>query len=142
MLKQISVFLENREGRLAGVTALLGGSGINIRALSVADTADYGILRLIVDDPGRAYDVLREKGFAVRVTPVLAIGIDDRVGALAGALAALAQKSVEVEYMYAFVGSTAGRALVVLKVSDAEKAGEALRAAGVEIMEEQRVSGM
>ncbi len=134
MIKQLSVFLENKEGRLADVTRALAESGINIRALSIADTMDFGILRLIVSDPERAREVLAEAGFTVSVREVLAIGIPDTPGGLSSAMACLYAAGVVIEYMYAFVSQCQGRALVILKVSENEKALAALKAGNIEAL--------
>ena len=102
MLKQVSVFIENKRGRLTDVVQQLGNGGINIRAMSLADTADYGILRLIVSDPQKAAELLKEKQYTVKITDVLAIEIPDEPGALAEALRVIRDSEFTVEYMYAF----------------------------------------
>ena len=135
MVKQISVFLENKEGRLAEVTEALANSGINIRALSIADTTDFGILRIIVNDPYKAYGVLQDAGFAVSVKDVLAIAINDTPGALSKVLAELSRGGVPIEYMYAFLGKAgADKAMVILKVPDSEKAEQILSKTEVPVM--------
>lgn len=135
MVKQISVFLENKEGRLAEVTRTLADNGINIRALSIADTTDFGILRIIVDDPRKAYGALQDAGYAVSVKDVLAIGIKDVPGALANVLDALSGSGIVIEYMYAFLGKAGDKAMVVLKVSDNEKTVSALGKLGVPVID-------
>jgi hypothetical protein len=139
MIKQISVFLENKEGRLAEVTKALADSGINIRALSIADTTDFGILRIIVNDPDAAFKVLTEAEFTVSVKEVLAIGITDEPGSLAKALQALSTSGVVIEYMYAFLGKAGDKAMVILKVSDNDKTVKALEAIGVSVIEAEEV---
>lgn len=139
MVKQISVFLENKGGRLAEVTKTLGDSGINIRALSIADTKDFGILRLIVNDPDRACAVLKEAEFTVSERDVLAIGIDDEAGALSKALGVLQQNDIVIEYMYAFSGKSGDKPLVILKLSDNEKAIKVLRDNGISVIEAEEV---
>ena len=139
MVKQISVFLENKEGRLAGVTKALADNGINIRALSIADTTDFGILRLIVNDPDAAYKVLTEAEFTVSIREVLAIGIPDEPGSLAKALQALRRGGVVIEYMYAFLGKAGDKAMVILKVSDNEKTIQALEGTGVSVINPEEV---
>ena len=104
LIKQISVFVENAPGSLSEVTKALGESGIDMSALSLADTSEFGILRLIVNDPDKACEVLREQHFIVKQNDVLAAVIDDRPGGLTGVLDILADVNVSVEYMYAFVG--------------------------------------
>lgn len=139
MVKQISVFLENKAGRLAEVTRILGEKNINIRALSVADTTDFGILRLIVNDPERAFKVLKDAEFTASFMDVLAIGIVDEVGSLSKALNALQENSIVIEYMYALVGKSDDKSLVILKVSDINKAVDILTAQGVSVIEAEEV---
>ena len=139
MVKQISVFLENKKGRLADVTEALGRKGVNIRALSIADTADYGILRLIVNDPDLAYRVLSEAEFTVSIREVLAIGIEDRPGSLASALRVLEENGIVVEYMYAFYGKAGDKPLVILKLSDSEGGVRVLKEAGILVIDSAKI---
>ncbi|MGE5379543.1 MAG: ACT domain-containing protein [Methylocystaceae bacterium] len=118
MVKQISVFLENKAGRLGKVTQVLGENKINIRALSIADTSDFGILRLIVNDPDRAYQVLKSNGFTVSSTEVLAVQVPDTPGGLAEVLTIMGEGNINIEYLYAFIGTTSKDALVMFKVAD------------------------
>ncbi len=118
IVQQVSVFLENKSGRLAEVCSTLGDNGINIRALSVADTSDFGILRLIVDVPDRATELLQQAGFSVGATSVIALEVPDRPGGLAAVLKTLQAGEVNVEYMYAFVGTHGGEAVVIFRVAD------------------------
>lgn len=138
-VKQLSVFLENKAGRLARVTRVLGETGINIRALSIADTTDFGILRLIVNDPEKAGKALKEAGFAVTETEVLAVEIPDRPGGLADVLDALDSGGVNIEYIYAFVEKVSPDALVLIRVEKADKAIELLTAAGISVLPGERV---
>ncbi len=133
-VKQISVFLENKSGRLAQVTALLGKNGINIRALSIADTTDFGILRLIVNDPDLAYRVLKEGGLTVAFTDVIAVEVADAPGGLAGVMQLLDRAGVNIEYLYAFVRKASSDALVVFRVEQLDEAVEALRGAGIRVI--------
>ncbi|MCK8825106.1 ACT domain-containing protein [Fuchsiella alkaliacetigena] len=126
-VKQISIFLENKSGRLADVTETLGSAEINIRALSIADTSDFGILRLIVDQPDKALAILKEEGFTVNETEVVAVGVDDTPGGLAKALAVLKEEEINIEYMYAFIGRASGDALVVFRVQEIERANQVLK---------------
>ena len=119
LTKQVSVFLENKSGRLAEVCQTLGEHEINIRALCIADTSDFGILRLIVDKPDAAVEVLQDKGFSVGSTCVLALRVPDVPGGLGGVLADLQTRDVNVEYMYAFFITVEGDAVVLFKVADA-----------------------
>lgn len=118
IVQQVSVFLENKSGRLAEVCLKLGEHGINIRALCIADTSDFGILRLIVNDPTTATNVLQEAGFSVGQTSVIALQIPDRPGGLGGVLARLEAAGVNVEYMYAFFVRREGDAVVLFRVAD------------------------
>ncbi len=136
LTKQVSVFLENKSGRLAEVLQMLADAGLNIRALCIADTSDFGILRLILDDPDRALAVLVEAGFSVGETAVLAVQVPDVPGGLSGVLDNLRGLEVNMEYMYAFVTRLEEQAVVVFRVAD-EQIGpvvETLEAGGVTIM--------
>ena len=127
-IKQISVFLENRPGTLAEATDTLSKGGINLRALCVADTRDFGILRVIVDDQAKALAVLKEAGYATTVTEVLAAIIPDDPGSLSKVLHALAEASISVEYTYAFLAEKVDNgAVVVLRVDDVELAARTLQ---------------
>ena len=127
-IKQISVFLENRPGTLAEATDTLSKGGVNLRALCVADTRDFGILRVIVDDQAKALAVLKEAGYATTVTDVLAAIIPDDPGSLSRVLHALAEASVSVEYTYAFLAEKVENgAVVVLRVDDVELAARTLQ---------------
>ncbi len=134
---QISVFLENETGGLADVARVLARSAVDIRALSLADETDFGILRLIVDDTDRAIFALKDAGFTVRKTPVVAVQIADRPGGLATVLDQL--RGIDVEYMYAFVQKSGEHAIVVFRFEDVEKAVEVLRAAGTRILGPQEL---
>jgi len=138
-VKQISIFLENKSGRLAEVTKVLGTNNIDISALSIADTTDFGILRLIVNDPDRAVKVLEEAGFSVSITNVIAIAVEDKPGGLAYALDILRSHAIGIEYMYAFVGKTTNKALVILKVVDSQNAVKYLRENNVEVLSSEKV---
>jgi hypothetical protein len=138
-LKQISVFLENRRGRLAEVARVLGNSAINIRALSLADTSDFGILRLIVNDAAKAMKLLKDNGYTVRETEVIAVEVDDRPGGLAEVLAALAKHNVNVEYMYAFVEKSQNKAVLVFRFEHIPKAVEALKEGKIRVLSNEEV---
>ena len=118
IVQQVSIFLENKSGRLAEVCVTLGQHGINIRALCIADTSDYGILRLIVNDPEKATTVLNQAGFSVGSTAVIALQIPDRPGGLGEVLRLLDGAGVNVEYMYAFFVRKEGDAVVLFRVAD------------------------
>lgn len=127
LVKQISVFLENKEGRIAKVTEVLSKGNINIRALSIADTTEFGILRIIVDNPDKAEKHLKDNGFTVSITEVIAIAINDEPGGLAHPLDALHTNKISVEYIYAFISKASGSANVILRVENCEKAIECLQ---------------
>jgi hypothetical protein len=139
-ITQLSVFLENKLGRLNDVLAVLGDGGINIRALSLADKANYGILRLIVDDTQSAIEKLKKADIAVNSTAVVAAEIEDEPGGLLKAVRILVENGVNVEYMYAFVEKSGGKAVVVFRVEDAEKAEEVLKAGKIKIFSDSKSS--
>jgi len=141
-VEQISVFLENKSGRLAEVTEVLAAAGINLRALSLADTADFGILRLIVKDTGKAKSVLKENGFTVGGTEVLAVEVPDRPGGMAGVLSALGQKDINVEYMYAFVQKSGEHAVIIFRFDDLDGAIAALKQNNVRILSGEEVCAL
>lgn len=128
---QISIFLENRAGRLAEVTRTLAEAEINIRALSLADTSDFGILRLIVSDFDKAKDVLKGAGFTVGRTSVVAVEVPDKPGGLHDILSLLNDKDINVEYMYAFVTQSGAQALMIFRFDRTDQAIETLKAAGL-----------
>jgi len=138
-VEQISIFLENKSGRLAEVTRILGENGIDISALSIADTTDFGILRLIVNNPEKALTILKEQGFTVSSTKVIAIGVEDKPGGLSKALGVLDRNKIGIEYMYAFVSKSEDEALVLLKVGDPTKAVEVLQENGVRVLSANQV---
>jgi hypothetical protein len=139
MAKQISVFLENKSGRLAHVTRVLGDARINIRALSIADTSDFGILRLIVNDPVKAHKILKEAGFTVSETEVIAVRMPDAPGGLAAVLDQMSEENLNIEYLYAFLGMSGNDALVIFKVEDIKKAKVAFRNKGIKFVDEQEL---
>ena len=130
-VKQLSVFIENKPGGLAPVIEALGKNDINISALSLADTSEYGILRIIVNDPGKAKEVLKELGFVVKITEVLTVAMDDTPGGLSKILEIFVKNNINVDYMYAFIGTVTNKALMVVKVSDPELAVSSLNEAGI-----------
>lgn len=121
-VKQISVFLENTAGRLGEVTSLLGGGGVNLRAITIADTADFGILRLIVDDYEKALGLFKDNGFTAKVTEVLAIEVKDEPGGLAEVMKIFEDNNVNIEYLYATLEKSADRAVVIFRVEDVDSA--------------------
>jgi hypothetical protein len=141
-VEQISIFLENKSGRLADVTRIVGEGGINIRALTLADTSDFGILRLIVNDSTRALEILKEAGFTVGMTEVIAIEVPDRPGGLADILDRIGERGINVEYMYAFVEKSGDNAVVIFRFDDLEQAVELLQKEGVTILPREKVSSL
>ena len=125
-VEQISIFLENRAGRLEEVTRILAENEISIRALSLADTSDFGILRLIVSDHEKAKAVLKEQGFTVGRTSVVAVEVDDRPGGLNAILQILSKGGVNVEYMYAFVQQSSHTAIIIFRFDKTDQAIELL----------------
>lgn len=138
-VEQIAVFLENRSGRLAEITSVIAENNINIRALSVADTADFGILRLIVDKVEEAEKALKEKGFTVGKTTVIAVEVPDRTGGLAEVLDCVQKIGLNVEYMYAFVNKTGENAVLIFRFDDMTMAIDSLQANGFTILESSQV---
>ena len=131
-IHQISVFLENRAGQLAEITGVLAKKGIDLRAINIAETSDYGVLRLIADKPQEAATTLLEQGFILSMTPVVAVSVPDTPGGLAKVLDVLAKENIDVEYMYSVFGQVDGLAHMVFRVSDTEKLIAVLKANGVE----------
>lgn len=133
-VEQISVFLENKAGRLAEVTHTLAEAGINIRALSLADTSDFGILRLIVHDHEKAKAALKDKGFTVGRTSVVAVEVPDHPGGLDSILQLLSTRGVNVEYMYAFVQQNGTNAVLIFRFDRTDQAIEVLNEAGIPVI--------
>ena len=131
-IKQISIFLENTAGRIADVTKVLKDNSINLRAIMIADTADFGILRIITDDSEKALSVLKEAKFTTKTTDVLAISISDKVGALHDVMALFQNNGINIEYLYASLEKTGDTAIIIFKVQDADK--------GLKVIEENGLS--
>ncbi|HBE13106.1 MAG TPA: amino acid-binding protein [Clostridiales bacterium] len=134
-MQQISVFLENKPGRLSSALSLLSQSHINIRALSIAETPDYGVLRMIVDKPDEALFAFQKAGFAVSFNDVLALSIPDRPGGLSEAVSLLVKHGIDVDYIYAFVGNEKEEAYVVFRTEKNEQATLVLKKAGYKSIE-------
>ena len=132
-ITQLSVFVENKQGRLEAVINTLGLNGVNISALSIAETSEFGVLRAIVDDAQKAKDALGKIGVISKITDVIAVYIDDTTGGLASVLKVVSEGGVSIEYMYAFLGRTEGKALMVLKADDEGKAQKLLTENGIKI---------
>ena len=130
LIKQISVFLENRKGKLVEITDILASNNINIRALCVADTADYGVLRMIVSDTGHAERVLRAENVVVSINSMVSVSLPDEPGGLSKVLHVLADNDLQIEYTYAFVTHETGRAFVLMRIEEDMKARDVLTKAG------------
>lgn len=140
-LKQISVFVENKPGKLQLLTDALARNNVNMRALSLAETSEFGIVRIIVDDIEKASDVLKEEGFVYTIAKVLGVAIPDEPGGLNRVLHMLSEEKINVEYMYAFLGGReAEHAYMIFRVQDADAAVEALMAKGVNCLTQENLS--
>ena len=133
-IKQITVFVENKQGALVSITDILAQNNINLRALSIAETEDFGILRLIVNDEALAEKTLSEAGYLIKVTDVVGVKIGDAPGKLTAALSVLAKAGINMEYLYAFMARTEKHAYVVLRVEDNAAAEQALEEAGFHLI--------
>ncbi len=141
MLKQISLFVENRPGALSAVCKVLKENSIDMRALSLADTQQFGILRMLVKDDQAAKSVLEKAGFVVKLTDVLALSVPDRAGGLADVLSIIDKHNLSVEYMYAFPYADAKRAALIFRFADAEAAEKALAGEAVEMLASTEIFG-
>ena len=140
--KQISVFIENKRGRLAEVTKVLGDNGIDMSAICIADTTDFGILRIIVDKPDLAEKVLKDDGYAVSITEVIALSIEDKPGGLSTALRVLEEYTINIEYMYAFIRKNAQRATVIVRVDKPSDAIEKLKSSSINLLTSAELNNM
>ena len=138
-VEQISVFVENKTGRLADVMALLGREGVDVKALTVADTADFGIIRLIVNSPEKALTILKDNSFTANITEVLAFSVSDKPGALYSAMEVLRKADVNIKYLYAVTGKSAGNADFVIRVSDNDAAAKALSDGGFALIDKEEI---
>jgi hypothetical protein len=141
-VEQISIFLENQSGRLAEVTGILAEAGVNIRALSLADTSDFGVLRLLVDDNEKAKSALKEKGFTVGKTNVVAVAVPDQPGGLYNILAGLGKGGINVEYMYAFVRQSGQNAVMIFRFDNTDEALRVLGEAGISVLDGEKLYGL
>jgi hypothetical protein len=141
-LRQISLFLENRKGRLYDVCTVLGENGINIRALNIADTDEFGILRMVVDKPEEALNVLKEHTFVASVTDVVAVEVDDKPGGLAHILKTVTDTGLNIEYMYGFVEKKTDKALMVFRFDNPEQAIEVLTAQGISVVNQGEIESL
>ena len=134
--KQVSVFLENRTGQLAEVTRLLSENNINLRALNIAETQDYGVLRLITDDPLKTASVITDFGLPVSLTPVTAVSVPDRPGGLSSLLSFLAEENIAVEYMYSMLGTVDEGAVMIFRTADADALEKLLSESDFDVVNE------
>lgn len=141
-VKQISVFIENKAGKLAELTEYLQRNDIDMRALSIAETQDFGIVRIIVDDAYKTSCILKEAGYVVSITPVLAVEIPDEPGSLFKVLKALGDEGISLEYMYAFLTRKEATAYMVLRVEDNEKAADVLSKKGIRMISQDVIAGL
>lgn len=142
LIKQISVFVENKSGRLSDILNVIGKNGIDISALSIADTTDFGIVRMIVNDPDKAAEILKSNNLVVKVTDVIALAVADQPGGLAGEVEKLKNAGISIEYMYAFIGKSDKGALVIVRVENPEKALEVLKDENVTVVSPEEVYRM
>ncbi|MGA1874802.1 MAG: ACT domain-containing protein [bacterium] len=142
IVKQISVFLENRRGRLAELIQLLGENKINIRAISLADTSDFGIVRMIVNDTERAYQVVKGAGHTVSKNDVIAAEVQDKPGGLAAVLGILQESGLNVEYLYGFLEKKTDKAIMILRFEEMDEALKVLEKAGVPLLSDQELSNL
>lgn len=142
LIKQLSVFVENKSGRLSDILNTIGNAGIDISALSIADTTDFGIVRMIVNDPESAAKALKENHFVVKVTDVIALAVADEAGGLASEVEKLKNAGISIEYMYAFIGKSDKGALVIVRVENPEKALEVLKNENVTLVSPDEVYRM
>ncbi|HSW01316.1 MAG TPA: ACT domain-containing protein [Sedimentisphaerales bacterium] len=141
-ITQISVFLENRKGRLYDVCSLLGGQGVNIRALTIAETESFGVLRVVVDKSEAAIKLLRENQFVANFTDVVAIEVPDQPGGLASILKILSEHDVNIEYMYGFVEKFSDKALLVMRFEDTDLAQQILAKQKIHVVTEKEIEGL
>ena len=140
LIKQLSIFVENKPGRLCAVTGILKENNIDIKALSIADTRDFGILRLMVNDPEKACEALKKEDCTVTITDVIVIGVEDKPGKLADILCLLHHNSISVEYMYAFISKTDNMAFVILRVEDNDKTIKILEENNIDVISNDAIS--
>ena len=131
MVYQISVFLENRAGQFAEIADVLAKNDVDLRAISVAETVDYGVLRMIVGDAEKATSILMQHGYLLSMTPVLVVAVPDQPGGIAPVLATLAEGNIDIEYMYSLFTHIDGKAYIVFRVAETEKFVELLRSHGI-----------
>lgn len=141
-INQLSIFVENKAGRIANISEVLFEANIDIRSISIADTSDFGILRLIVDNPDKAVSALKNANIAVSVTSVIAIGINDKPGEFYKAIRILADEGIGIEYMYAFISREENKAFDILRINEENRALEILQQNGISILTAEQLHNM
>ncbi len=141
-LKQISLFVENKPGRMAKVAKTLSDAGVNIRAMTIAEAGDFGVIRMVVDKPEHGYQVLRDSGFTVSATDVLAVEMRDIPGGLYEIVNALGESNINVDYAYAFVTAKAEKAMLIMRVDDIARARDVLAGKGVKIASKEEIQNL
>lgn len=141
-VKQISVFMENKPGRLAAITQVLKDNNIDIRAINIADTTDFGILRMVVNDAAKAEQVLRANSMTANVSDVIAISIEDSVGAFSDVIKILKDKNISIDYIYSFIGEKSSKAVIIIKTNDIELSASALVQNGVKVLSSEEVNSL
>ncbi len=141
-IKQISIFMENKPGRMAKVAKTLSEANVNIRALTIAEAGDFGVIRMVVDDTEKGYRVLRDGGFTVSETDVLAVEIKDTPGGLYEIAKTFGENNINMDYAYAFVTAKAERAMLILRVDDVKRATQVLNEAGVRIATREEIQNI
>lgn len=141
-ITQISVFLENKKGRLCDAAQILGQAGVDIKALTIAENEDFGVLRLVVDKPREALEALKAQGFVASLTDIVAVEVSDHPGGLAEVLAILSAHDLNVEYMYAFVEKAAGKAILVFRFDDLDKAVSVLTKNNIRVVGKKDIEGL
>lgn len=139
IIKQLSVFVENKPGRMAEIARIIGDAEVDIRALSIADTSDFGILRLIVDKPDTALAALKDAGITVTLTDVIGVGIEDKPGAFAQTIGILSDAGISIEYMYAFISRTGGQAFIIIRVENPVRGVEIMNAHNIRLISSDEV---
>ena len=141
-IQQVSIFLENKKGRLSDVCSVLGKNSVNIRALTIAESEDFGVLRIVVDKPEPTLKLLKENGFAAKLTPIVAVEVSDKPGGLAAVLKVLSDNDVNVEYMYGFVEKSGDNAILVFRFSDPDKTVQILQKSKIKVLGNQDISDL
>jgi hypothetical protein len=141
-ITQLSVFLENKKGRLFEAARVLGEAGIDIKALTIAESEEFGVLRIVVDKPDTALEALKAKGFVASITDIVAVEVNDEPGGLAAVLKVFSDNDINLEYMYAFVEKAAENAIVVFRFDDPDKAIAVLKKNGIRVLGKKEIQGL